>query len=177
MNHLYQARLLHPLGDAELAAGAPLPAAADAEMDGYYCIITSEQEWGERGIIEAYRGLARIEESFRVLKGTMDARPVYVWTEPHIRAHFLTCYVALVIMRLMQADVERTTGTRPSAGAVAEALSNMVGHRLDANVYHFDYRTDLTDALCDAVGIDLSREAMTKSQMNRVMSVVKKPRS
>ena len=150
--------------------------AADAEMDGYYCIITSEQEWSGREVIEAYRGLARIEESFRVLKGTMDARPVYVWTEPHARAHFLICYVALAIMRLMQADVERMTGARPSAGAVAEALSNMVGHRLDANVYHFDYRTDLTDALCDAVGIDLSREAMTKSQMNQVMSVVKKPR-
>ncbi len=151
--------------------------AEDAAMDGYYCIITSEQEWSEGEIIEVYRGLFRIEESFRVLKSTMDARPVYVWTEPHIRAHFLICYVALVIMRLMQADVEAATGTRPSAESVAEALSSMVGHRLDANVYHFDYRTDLTDALCEAVGIDLSREAMTKSQMNKVMSAVKKPRS
>lgn len=150
---------------------------ADADMDGYYCIVTSELGWAEREVIEAYRGLARIEESFRVLKGTMDARPVYVWTEPHIRAHFLVCYVALTIMRLMQADVERATGSRPSAEAVSEALANMTGHRLDANVYHFDYRTDLTDALCDAVGIDLSRRAMTKSQMNKVMSVVKKPRS
>ena len=61
--------------------------------------------------------------------------------------------------------------------AVAEALSNMVGHRLDANVYHFDYRTDLTDALCDAVDIDLSRQVMTKAQMNAVMSAVKRPRS
>ena len=43
----------------------------------------------------------------------------------------------------------------PSAEAVAEALRNMTGHRLDANVYHFDYRTDLTDALCSCVGIDL----------------------
>lgn len=151
--------------------------AEDAAMDGYYCIVTSEQEWPEREIIEAYRGLSRIEESFRVLKGTMDARPVYVWTTPHIEAHFLVCYVALTIMRLMQADVEATAGLRPSAEAVAEALSSMVGHRLDANVYHFDYRSDLTDALCDAVGIDLSREAMTKSQMSKVMSAVKKPRS
>ena len=148
----------------------------DAAMDGYYCIVASEQEWSEREIIEAYRGLSRIEESFRVLKSTMDARPVFVWTEKHIEAHFLICYVALLIMRLMQADVERATGARPSADAVAEALRNMVGHRLDANVYHFDYRTDLTDALCDAVGIDLSREAMTKAQINKVMSVVKKPR-
>ncbi|WP_130812592.1 IS1634 family transposase [Olsenella sp. Marseille-P4559] len=151
--------------------------AADAAMDGYYCIITSEQGWSEREVIEAYRGLARIEGSFRVLKGTMDARPVCVWTEPHVRAYFLVCYVALTIVRLMQADVERLTGSRPSAGAVAEALSNMVGHRLDANVHHFDCRTDLTDALCKVIGIDLSREAMTKSQMNKVMSVVKKPRS
>ncbi len=151
--------------------------AADEAMDGYYCVITSEQEWDEREIIEAYRGLFRIEDSFRVLKSTMDARPVYVWTEPHIRAHFLICYVALAVMRLMQADAERTTGSRPSAQAVADALADMTGHRLDANVYHFDYRTDLTDALCDVVGIDLSREVMTKSQMNKVMSVVKKPRS
>uniref|UniRef100_UPI0013ECB41D IS1634 family transposase n=1 Tax=Adlercreutzia sp. ZJ242 TaxID=2709409 RepID=UPI0013ECB41D len=150
--------------------------AADAAMDGYYCIITSEQEWGEHEIIEAYRGLSRIEDSFRVLKSTMEARPVYVWTEPHIRAHFLVCYVALTIMRLMQADVERATGSRPSAQAVADALANITGHRLDTNVYHFDYRTDLTDALCDVVGIDLSREVMTKSQMSKVMSVVKKPR-
>ena len=151
--------------------------AADEAMDGYYCIVTSEQEWSEREVIEAYRGLSRIEESFRVLKSTMDARPVYVWTEAHIRAHFLVCYVALLVMRLMQADVERLTGGRPSADAVAEALRNMVGHRLDANAYFFDYRTDLTDALCDAVGVDLSRQVMTKAQINKVMSVVKKPRA
>lgn len=151
--------------------------AADAEMDGYYCIITSEQEWPDREVIEAYRGLSRIEESFRVLKGDMDARPVYVWTEPHIRAHFLVCYVALAIMRLMQLDAGRATGSRPSAGAVAEALSGMTGHNLDANVWFFDYRTDLTDALCGCIGIDLSRQVMTKSQMNAVMSAVKNPRS
>lgn len=127
--------------------------------------------------IEAHRGLSRIEGSFRVMKFTLDARPVYAWMQAHIQAHFLVCYIALLQMRLMQADVEAATGTRPSVEAVSEALVNMTGHRLDTNIYHFDYRTDLTDALCDAVGIDLSRQVMTKSQMNKVMSVVKKPRS
>ena len=150
---------------------------ADAEMDGYYCIITSEQDWSEREVIEAYRGLSRIEESFRVLKSTMGARPVYVWTAPHIEAHFLTCFVALTIMRLMQADVERATGSRPSAQAVADGLANMTGHRLDANAYLFDHRTDLTDALCSCVGIDLSRRVMTRGQMRQVMADVRKPRS
>ena len=151
--------------------------AEDAKMDGYYCIITSEQEWPERDVIEAYRGLSRIEESFRVMKSTMGARPVYVWTREHIEAHFLVCYVALLEMRLMQADVERATGSRPSAEAVSEALRNMTGRRLDANVYHFDYRTDLTDALCSCVGIDLSRRVMTRGQMRQVMADVRKPRS
>ncbi|MBS5402015.1 MULTISPECIES: hypothetical protein [Bifidobacterium] len=53
----------------------------------------------------------------------------------------------------------------------------MTGHHLDSNVWLFDYRTDLTDALCEAVGVDLSRRVMTKAQMNAVMSAVKKPRS
>lgn len=87
------------------------------------------------------------------------------------------CYTALMVMRLMQLDVERSTGSRPSAGAVAEALRNMTGHHLDSNAWLFDYRTDLTDALCEAVGVDLSRRVMTKAQMNAVMSAVKKPRS
>lgn len=86
------------------------------------------------------------------------------------------CYVALLAMRLMQLDVERSTGSRPSAGAVAEALSNMTGHHLDANAWLFDYRTDLTDALCAAVGVDLSRRVMTKAQVRTVMADVRKPR-
>ena len=98
-------------------------------------------------------------------------------TRAHIEAHFLICYVALTIMRLMQLDVERGTGSRPSDAAVHEALANMVGHRLDANVYHFDYRTDLTDALCDAVGVDLSRRVMTRGQIRSLMADVKRPRS
>ncbi len=151
--------------------------AEDARYDGYYCIVTSEQEMGDREIIEAYRGLWRIEESFRVMKGDLGARPVFCSTESHIRAHFLVCYVALLIMRLMQADVEAATGSRPSAGAVSEALAGVVGHRLDGNHCLFDYRTALTDALGEAVGVDLSRRALSKGQIRQIMADVKKPRT
>ena len=147
--------------------------AEDEAMDGYYCIVTSEQEMGDREVIEAYRGLWRIEESFRVMKGTFDARPVFCWTDPHIRAHFLVCYVALLVMRLMQSDL----GWEASAEQVSEALAGIVGHRMDANLYLFDYRTDLTDALADAVGIDLSRQVLTRGQIRTIMGSVKKPRS
>jgi len=147
--------------------------ARDAELDGYYCIVTSEQEMPDGDVIDAYRGLWRIEESFRVLKGDFDARPVYVSREEHIRVHFLVCYVALLVMRLIQLD----TGRRWSAGQVSEALAGVVGHRLDANMYLFDYRTDLTDGLAAAVGIDLSRQVLRKGQISKIMADVRKPRS
>ena len=147
--------------------------AADEEMDGYYCIVTSEQDMDDREVIDAYRGLWRIEESFRVMKGDFDARPVYCSTESHIRAHFLICYVALLAMRLMQLD----TGRRYSAAQISEALAGVTGHLMDRNLYLFDYRTDLTDELAEAVGIDLSRQVLTRGQVRSIMADVKKPRS
>lgn len=147
--------------------------AADEAMDGYYCIVTSEQEMDDRDVIDAYRGLWRIEESFRVMKGDLDARPVYCSTESHIRAHFLVCYVALLAMRLMQLD----TGRKYSAAQISEALAGVTGHLMDRNLYLFDYRTDLTDELAGAVGIDLSRQVLTRGQIRSIMADVKKPRS
>ena len=147
--------------------------AADEAMDGYYCIVTSEQDMDDREVIDAYRGLWRIEESFRVMKGDFDARPVYCSTESHIRAHFLVCYVALLAMRLMQLD----TGRKYSAAQISEALAGVTGHLMDRNLYLFDYRTDLTDELAEAVGIDLSRQVLTRGQIRSIMADVKKPRS
>ena len=146
--------------------------AADEAMDGYYCIVTSEQDMDDREVIDAYRGLWRIEESFRVMKGDFDARPVYCSTESHIRAHFLVCYVALLAMRLMQLD----TGRRYSAAQISEALAGVTGHLMDRNLYLFDYRTNLTDELAEAVGIDLSRQVLTRGQIRSIMADVKKPR-
>lgn len=150
--------------------------AQDARLDGYYCIVTSETGMGDGEVIDAYRGLWKIEESFRVIKGDLAARPVFCSTETHIRAHFLICFIALVVMRLIQADVERGTGSRPSAAAVQEALSGIVGHRLDENHWLFDYRTDLTDALGGAAGVDLTRRALSKGQVRDIMAAVRKPK-
>lgn len=149
----------------------------DARCDGYYCIVTSEQDMADGEVIDAYRGLWRIEESFRVVKGDLGARPVFCSTEAHIRAHFLVCFIALLVMRLMQADVERATGSRPSAAAVQKALAGVVGHRLDGNHWIFDYRTDLTDALGGAAGIDLTRRVASRGAVRDIMASVRKPRS
>jgi len=74
----------------------------DAMYDGYFCIITSELDYDERKIRQVYGGLWRIEQSFRIMKTDLYARPVFVSKNEHIRAHFLICFVALLIIRIMQ---------------------------------------------------------------------------
>ena len=65
-------------------------------------LVTSEIELSNEEIIEHYRGLWRIEESFRILKGDLEGRPVFVHTKDHIEAHFLICFISLVVMRILQ---------------------------------------------------------------------------
>ncbi len=74
----------------------------DIKYDGYFCIITSELDYDYNKILEVYGNLWKIEESFRITKSDLEARPIYVNTEAHINGHFLICYVALIIVRLLQ---------------------------------------------------------------------------
>jgi hypothetical protein len=74
----------------------------DALYDGYFCLITGEMDYDAPKIREVYGGLWKIEQSFRIMKSDLLARPVYVSTPAHIRAHFLICFVALLIVRMVQ---------------------------------------------------------------------------
>ena len=74
----------------------------DARFDGYFCLITSEMGYDAAKIREIYSGLWKIEESFRILKSDLLARPVFVSTQEHICAHFLICFAALLILRMIQ---------------------------------------------------------------------------
>ena len=74
-------------------------------LDGYYMLLTSEMEASDDEIIDMYRGLWRIEESFRIMKSQLDARPVYLQKEDTITGHFLICYLAVLLTRLLQFKV------------------------------------------------------------------------
>lgn len=143
--------------------------AADEACDGYYCIVTSETGMADGDVIEAYRGLWRIEESFKVTKSDLETRPVYVSRQEHIEAHFLTCYVALCILRVIQA----LAGGRYSAATIAGELAAMCGTRLEGNWWRFDYRSDATDDLCRMAGIDLTRQNMQLKDIKAVFSQAK----
>ena len=78
----------------------------DAQFDGYYGIETSEMSLSAAEIIEIYHGLWKIEESFRVLKTDLEVRPCFVWTEKRIKGHFVMCFIALTIQRILEYKLE-----------------------------------------------------------------------
>ena len=75
------------------------------ELMGYYQIATSELEMDDRAVIDKYHGLTQIEDQFREMKGTLEARPVFVNTPGHIHAHLMVCFIALTMMRLIQRKI------------------------------------------------------------------------
>ncbi len=75
------------------------------ETLGFYSIVTSEIDEDDKEIINRYHGLSRIEDSFRIIKSDLEGRPIYVWTEEHIKAHFLICFMALTIIRIIQYNI------------------------------------------------------------------------
>lgn len=142
----------------------------DEDCDGYYCLITSETHLPDEEIIDIYKGLWRIEEAFRISKTDLSTRPIFVWTPEHIEAHFLTCYIALTILRLLQLD----TDFKYSAASIIEEISSMAGSREEDNWWLFDHRTDISDELCESVGIDLTRKRMQLTEIKKVLSQVNK---
>lgn len=140
----------------------------EAQFDGYYALVTSELDMPEQEVIEHYRGLWKIEESFRLTKSDLEARPVYVSLEEHINAHFLTCFIALLFTRLIQLK----TNHQFPAGQLLEALRNANGTLLNDNIYAFDFYNDCLKTLGETFQIPFQYKYLNKSEINKM----KKPR-
>lgn len=77
----------------------------DKKLAGFNILVTSETNMKDREIYDIYHNLWRIEESFRIMKSDLDARPVYVQSEESIKGHFLICYIAVLLERILQFNV------------------------------------------------------------------------
>jgi len=93
----------------------------DEQFDGYYGIQSSDKSLSAEKVIEIYQGLWKIEESFRVMKTNLEARPIFVWTQASIRGHFVMCYLALVIQRYLEYKL-RKENLEISTGNIQDAL-------------------------------------------------------
>ena len=158
-------------GTGEIADGSILSLdleriSEEEKYDGYYAIVTSEKKMSDAEIRNKYRGLWEIEESFKIMKSEFKARPVYVKTDEHVNAHFLTCYVALVIMRV----IEHLLGEKFTVKQIRESLCNYSCSYLEQGYYLFDQRDEVLDSFGRLFGWDLSQKYMPLNVIKNILS-------
>lgn len=137
----------------------------EEKYDGYYSIVTSELKMSDHELRNIYRGLARIEDAFKVSKTEFEARPVYVWTTEHIDAHFATCFTALVLMRLLEEKLDH----RFPVGMIIESLRSYGCVRLDASTYQVVRYDKVLDACAKAFDKKLNRKFLSRQEVQRLL--------
>lgn len=145
-------------------------AAKEELYDGFYAVMTN-LEGSIEEIIKINRQRWEIEENFRIMKTEFEARPVYVRRDARIKAHFMTCYISLLLYRLL----EKKIGSSYTAEQLIESLRSMKMALLNtANGYVPSYtRTEVTDSLHKAFKFRTDYEFIKKSTMRSIIKQTK----
>jgi len=139
--------------------------AEEEKYDGYYSIVTSELKMSDTEIRNIYRGLIKIEDTFKVTKSELDTRPIHVRTNEHIEGHFTTCFTALVLIRLL----ENRLGNKYSTHKVIESLRKYQCAHIDENHYQFFYYDEILKDIEKSFEIDLSKKYKTRNEIRRLL--------
>lgn len=141
----------------------------EEKYDGYYSIVTSEKHLSDKEILDIYKGLWEIEESFKIIKSEFKARPVYVKKDNHVEAHFLVCFVALVIMRLLEQMLRK----KHTVKQIRNSLISYSCSYLEQNYYLFDYRDDVIKSFESVFGFDLGKKIMSQAEIKKILQYKK----
>jgi len=173
--------------------------AAEEELDGYYIIRTNvvgisensspedfngfecrwhpadnflemNREVSDTDIIDIYRGLWQIEDSFRITKSILKARPVFVHNESSIEAHFLSCFVALLTLRLL----EKKTGNRIPVRTIAESLRKANLAKLPNGTYLNTYCDNVINDVGKKMDLDLTKKFYSANDLKLLRGKTKK---
>lgn len=142
----------------------------DEKYDGFYGICT-DLDNPVNEIIELNHNRWESEDCFRVMKTDFKARPVFVWNDNHIKAHFVTCFISLMIFRVLESQLEY----KYTATEILSKLREMTLNIIPGDGYRPNYmRTDLTDALHLNAGFRTDTEIVTNQKIKQIMSSIKR---
>lgn len=165
----------HATKEGEVAAIADsyidLSLIADEEKyDGFYAVCTNLDDSAE-SIVAVNKRRWEIEKCFRIMKTDFEARPVYVKRQERILAHFITCFIALIIYRYL----EKKLDNQYSIDQILSTLREMDFIRYEGKGYQPIYtRTKLTDDLHDAFNFCTSKQIIPTKKMRNICSQTKK---
>ena len=140
----------------------------DIALDGYYAIVTNDLDLTPFDIIDKYRQLSVIEDSFRVTKTDLEGRPVYVWTDEHIKGHFLTCFIALTLYRLLQLETEN----KYSVNKLKEALNSAVMLEMSNGIFHMNKVDSIIQELGKRHNVNFTKEFYKSEVLKRQMTTL-----
>lgn len=142
----------------------------EAMYDGFYAVCTTLEK-DIREIIHINKMRWQIEAAFRTMKSEFKARPVYLRNDERINAHFLTCFLSLLILRI----IEKEIGNKYSEARILDTLRNMrIGRLRDLGYFNHYTRTEITDALHDAFGFRTDSEFISDTTMKKIFKLVEK---
>lgn len=153
----------------------------DYNLMGYYTLATSEINMDDQEIIKTYGNLVEIEEQFRVMKSTLETRPIYVRTKEHIIAHLTICTIALIITRLIQKQIninhpeliskDLLFCNAMSADRIQAALNKWKIEKIGDTYYRFCDTDDNDLALIlDSFGIDIPKKCFKIGEVKQLKS-------
>lgn len=137
----------------------------EEKYDGYYSIVTSELNMSDAEIRKVYRGLAKIEESFKVTKTCLKSQPIYVRLNEHIEAHFATCFLALVLIRLLEHLLENKYPT----ARILESLKKYNCVYWGTKIWKFAYYDEILDDCGKALGMCLNNRYRSRQEIQRLL--------
>jgi transposase len=143
--------------------------AEEEKYDGYYMIVTSEIKKSALEIMDIYSGLWQIEESFRITKSELKARPVYLQKPEHIEAHFTVCFIALLILRILQIKLNYKYSPARLIESMNKAMVAYEGDGWWLSLFHDEVIGDFAKKL----NINLTQKRHRKNELNRVINQTK----
>jgi len=144
--------------------------AEEEKYDGYYAVCSNLED-DAPSIIRVNHRRWEIEECFRIMKSEFEARPAYLSREERIKAHFMTCFIALIIYRFLEKKLEEQF----TCPLIIQTLKDMNFYKVDKEGYIPTYtRTDVTDALHEVFGFRTDYQINSYSQMKKIFGLTKK---
>ena len=145
----------------------------EEQYDGFYALVTNLDDNDEE-IVAINHNRWKIEESFRIMKTEFKSRPVYVQKESHIKAHFLTCYLALLIYRILEQKLN-DEGNHFTTREIIDSLREMKLMKAgDLGYCHGYTASTLTNRLCQILNLPLNKEGYRNITLKRIISSSKK---
>ena len=139
----------------------------DIKLAGYNMLVTSEIKTDARQIYETYHNLWRIEESFRIMKSDLDARPVYLQLENTIKGHFLICYLTVLLQRIFQFKVLENKYSSSELNEFYKGFQVVEGEDSYTNI---SIGTDFITELSDMTGLPLDNYFLSPTKLKKVLS-------